>query len=104
SLLLEVDGRGHVVSVNDAALRVLARRRDDVVGEPLSRVLPGLVLVSVSVAPGVALFPLPDVAIGERVYVPSTHPASGDGARTAVVLDDVTEKRRGDAQRLDFYR
>lgn len=94
-------GPGGVVSLaNDEACRVLG---GPCVGRSVTELLPDLPRQSLEIEPGVPLFPLPDVVIGERTFAPALRSVR-DGVVTAtVVLRDVTEERRAAARRLDFY-
>jgi two-component system phosphate regulon sensor histidine kinase PhoR len=47
--------------------------------------------------------PLPDVAIGERVYSASARALASETFAAIVLLRDVTERRRIEQRRLDFY-
>ncbi len=102
--LVVVDAQGRITYVNAEAERAFCRPAAAIVGQAVEDVLPTLPVRSVSVAPDVALLPLPDVHLGERVYSPSVRVLPSDtAARTTIALRDVTERRRADARRTDFY-
>jgi CheY-like chemotaxis protein len=46
---------------------------------------------------------LPDVVIGDHVYAPSVRPLPFDDSNKTISLRNVTEQRRLEARRLDFY-
>ncbi|MFL5376469.1 MAG: ATP-binding protein [Myxococcales bacterium] len=97
--LFVVDARGVAGYANPAARRVLPV--DEVSGLPISEILPE---VSTALAAAAADQPLPDVRYGDRIYSPTTRPLVWrNEPHLLVALRDVTEQRRADARRLDFY-
>ena len=102
--LFAIDAEGRLTYVNPEAERIFGRPSTDLLGEPISSVLPELPLRSISAGPGEALFPVPDLRIGNSVYSPSIRFLPGDdAASTTVSLRDVTAQRHAEARRLDFY-
>ncbi|MFL5293821.1 MAG: ATP-binding protein [Myxococcales bacterium] len=102
--LFAIDAQARFTYVNPEVERILDARAADLVGRPVSEVLPELPLQSVSAGPGEALFPLPDLRIRDSVYSPSIRILPGDdAASTTVSLRDVTAQRHAEARRLDFY-
>jgi two-component system phosphate regulon sensor histidine kinase PhoR len=84
---------------NDQALHVLAPGGERILGERVSDVIPGMQLDAASDG-GV----LPDVHIGAEVFEPLIRPLLAEtGMSMTISLRRVTEKRRRDAGRLDFY-
>jgi two-component system phosphate regulon sensor histidine kinase PhoR len=99
--ILAIDAQGVVTFVNDEARRILG---DRAVGRPVHDLLPALPRDSIELEPGVPLFPLPDVRLGERTYAPALRALPPDGAAAmTIILRDVTDQRRAAARRLDFY-
>ena len=102
--LFVVDAQGTVTYANVRAEEILGRPGAELVGEPITRLVPDLPFRNISIAPGAALLPLPDVRIGERILSPSFRVLPSDNAAsTTIALRDVTERRKLDARRLDFY-
>jgi two-component system phosphate regulon sensor histidine kinase PhoR len=95
-LLLTVDGSGRVVFANEAALRTLG---SSIIGRDVTSVLPGL-----HERIGPMLEVAADVTVDGRVFAAVLGTIPEDGKTTRVVaLRDVTEQRRTEARRLDFY-
>jgi two-component system phosphate regulon sensor histidine kinase PhoR len=102
--LLAVDAQGTVTYANAEAERMFERAAGDLCGQSVDGLVPDLPFRNVSIAPGVALLPLPDVRLGERILSPSIRVLPTDtAARTTIALRDVTERRRIEARRTDFY-
>jgi two-component system phosphate regulon sensor histidine kinase PhoR len=95
-LLLTVDGEGRIVFANEAALRTLG---DEILGRDVTSVLPGL-----HDRIGPRLEVAADVTVSGRVFAAVLGTIPEDGKNTRIVaLRDVTEHRRTEARRLDFY-
>ncbi len=102
--LFVVNAEGRIVYANDEAHRVSGRMGDSLTGAAALDVFPGLSLRNISVGPGQSLLPLPDVTLRDRVYSPSIRLLPSDtAAATTISLRDVTEQRRTEERRLDFY-
>ncbi len=102
--LFVVDAQGRIVFANDEAQRISGRAGVELLGTPAPEVFPGLSLRNISVGPGESLLPLPDVVLRERVYSPSIRVLPSDtAAATTISLRDVTDQRRSEERRLDFY-
>ncbi|MFN7132337.1 MAG: ATP-binding protein [Myxococcales bacterium] len=99
-----VDAQGMVTSVNREGLRVLERPCEEVVGTPLTTLIPGISYRNVAVGPGESFLPVPDVQLGDRIFSPLVRLLPSDSAaHTTVALRDVTARRQAEARRLDFY-
>jgi len=99
--LVVLDARGVVAYANPAACHVLPEiSKGGIEGATLSRILPALSPLEASPAGR----HLPDIRAGDRTYSPTTRPLLWKGApHVLVALRDVTEQRRVEARRLDFY-
>ena len=96
--LFVLDARGIAVYANPAARHLL---QGSELGRPLSEILPELSQALVSLVPG---RPLADVRAGDRTYSPTTRRLVWKmEPHVLVALRDVTEQRRIEARRLDFY-
>ncbi len=67
--------------------------------------MPELATATLVPAPGEGLTALPDVNIGAQLYAPVLRrlPDAEHGAAITLSFRDVTERRRDEARRLDFY-
>lgn len=102
--IFAVDAQGCISFVNAEGARALGRTERELLGSPLSSVLPGISLRNIAVGPGESFLPIPDVEIGGRVFSPAVRVLPSDSAAsTTVALRDVTARRRAEARRLDFY-
>jgi signal transduction histidine kinase len=102
--LLALDAHGDVTYANDRAGEVFGRPPAELAGAAITTLVPDLPLSNISIGPGASLLPLPDVKVGDRVLSPSLRVLPTDtAASTTIALRDVTERRRLDARRLDFY-
>jgi two-component system phosphate regulon sensor histidine kinase PhoR len=99
--VLGIDAAGTIVYANAEALKALPH--STVIGERLAELLPVLGLLSLTRRPGDSLVPLPDVAIGDRIYSASARTLVSDAFAAIVLLRDVTERRSSEQRRLDFY-
>ena len=98
--VLALDSTGKVTFANPEAARVFQVGAAVLVGRELKHLVPALGL-SRSAAGSHA--PLPDLRIGDRLYSPSLGGGKREGEALTLVLHDVTERRRLDERRLDFY-
>jgi len=99
-VLLVVDTAGNLTYANPEAERALGPW-PRIHGRRLAELLPGLpeTLLSGTPAGQVA-----DVSLADKVYTCRLRQLpSSEGARTLLALRDVTERRRADSRRLDFY-
>lgn len=102
ALLAISDGR--VTFANEEAVRVLGRTEEELMGQVPEALLPGLPLQAFPLGPGPVPYPLPDLELLGRVYAPSLRVLSSDAVNTTTLsLHDVTERRRAETRRLDFY-
>ncbi len=101
--LLAFDDRGLLVAANLEATRVFAAPQEALTGRSIRELLPGLQDGDLPVAQrgGEAVL-LPDVALGGRVFAPMMR-ATDIPAGFTISLRDVTETRREETRRLDFY-
>jgi two-component system phosphate regulon sensor histidine kinase PhoR len=98
--LIALDDALEIKFVNDSARAAL--QADHVVGRPLADVLPELAqrLRTPAAANGLGI----DIAIGDRFFSATRRSlASSNTFSTIISLRDVTERRRLDTRRLDFY-
>lgn len=96
--LIAVDDKGAITFVNAEAARILGRELGALTGTPVHEAVPDL---PAALKAGSALH---DVNLRDRIYSPTVRVlATEDGRVTAVALRDVTERRRSDERRLDFY-
>jgi two-component system phosphate regulon sensor histidine kinase PhoR len=101
--LIAVDDAGTVRFVNETARIALQREAAAIVGMPLIALLPELE-ARLHMLPGVSIAPMPDVKLGEHYFSPTLRwLPGGKPFSTIISLRDVTERRRLDARRLDFY-
>ncbi|HET7754800.1 MAG TPA: ATP-binding protein [Anaeromyxobacteraceae bacterium] len=97
--VLLVNPAGQVSFANDQAMRILAPDGRAIVGREVGAVVPGIQLDARN-EDGV----LPDVHVGADVFEPRVRPLLAEaGMSMTVSLRKVTEKRRREARRLDFY-
>ncbi|MGQ0508661.1 MAG: ATP-binding response regulator [Myxococcaceae bacterium] len=102
--LLEVDAQGRLTFANSEACKMMERELSSMVGTPIRTLLPSLSLHGISVGDGGSLLPIPDLKVRDRVYAPTMRALpTDDSARTTIALRDVTEQRRAETRRLDFY-
>jgi len=101
--LIVVDAHGRLTYANPEAERVLATSAVALIGRPLTEVLPTLELGVIRASGGDGV-PLRDVTIGDQVFAPTARLLPDDFDATATIaLRNVTERRRAEARRLDFY-
>ncbi|MBL8950903.1 MAG: response regulator [Myxococcaceae bacterium] len=96
--LVVFDGAGRITFANAEAERVLVGLASPIMGAHVKQLLPMLAFPSKTGAVA------PDLHIGARIYSPSLRVLERDGtSETSLILRDVTERRRADERRLDFY-
>lgn len=101
--LLFVDAHGKVSYANAEGERILGLPASALVGRPLAEVAPALQLALMSRG-GDPLTLLPDVEIGDELFAPTVRFLPSDFATTTTIaLRNVTERRRLESRRLDFY-
>jgi two-component system phosphate regulon sensor histidine kinase PhoR len=102
--LLAIDGRGRVTFANREAEQAFDRPNAELAGRTLDELLPDLRLDALRLGGREALLPLPDVKLRDQIYSPTVRvlPTDFAAART-LSLHNVTERRRTEARRLDFY-
>ncbi|HMI94371.1 MAG TPA: ATP-binding protein, partial [Polyangiales bacterium] len=99
--LLALDDVRRVVFVNESARTALEAKSPLVLGTPLAELLPEL---DKRLQTGSSAVQLPDVTLGDRVFSPTLRSvAASQTFNTIIALRDVTERRRLDLRRLDFY-
>jgi signal transduction histidine kinase len=103
--LLALDDERCIRFVNDSARAAFRRDPEELVGQPLTHVLPELEKRMQSQPPAAASEMSSDLKIGDQVFSPTLRSLPGvqQPFSTIVSLRDVTERRRLDARRLDFY-
>ena len=95
--LIAVDPAGTLTYANLAACTALAHPPSELIGEPVNRFISGLFTEPDEQGR------LPDVTIGDQVFAPSVRLLPLDDSSKTISLRDVTEHRRLEARRLDFY-
>ena len=101
--ILAVNVEGRVTYANTEAERVFYDRLP-LLGRTISELLPDLAVRNISVGVGESLVPLPDVKVGDDLFAPTLRVLPTDNAATTTIaLRNVTDRRRADARRLDFY-
>jgi two-component system phosphate regulon sensor histidine kinase PhoR len=95
--LIAVDPHGVLTYANLAACAALSRTSQQLIGAPVAEFVTGL-LTEVDEQGH-----LPDVVIGDQVYAPSVRPLPFDDSSKTISLRNVTQHRRLEARRLDFY-
>ena len=101
--VLVVDAHGRLTYANPEAERILAAPAAALVGRPIAELLPDLDLSPMRDASD-RVVPLRDVPIGDDLYSPTARMLPDDfEAAATIALRNVTERRRVEARRLDFY-
>ncbi|HMJ50890.1 MAG TPA: response regulator [Polyangiaceae bacterium] len=95
--LIAVDPSSRVTYANLAACAALARPSEQLIGLPVAQVITGLLTEANEQGH------LPDVVIGDQMFAPSVRPLPFDDSSKTISLRNVTEHRRLEARRLDFY-
>jgi signal transduction histidine kinase len=100
--MLAVDANGAVRFVNGEACNIFGQPQQALVGQAIDQLIPALpeMLLQPSVDP---YRTLPDVEIASRLYSPTVRLPVTPSSGVMISMRDVTERRRADARRLDFY-
>jgi two-component system phosphate regulon sensor histidine kinase PhoR len=101
--LISVGPENRITFANAEAQLMLGQTAESLTSKTLSEVLPSMPLEDI--LPGARLArPLSDIEIGGEVFSPSirTLPSEADDELT-IALRNVTERRKKEARRLDFY-
>jgi two-component system phosphate regulon sensor histidine kinase PhoR len=102
-VLIALDEARNVQFVNETGLVALQPKGALCLGRPLAELLPELDR-RLQRQPSTDTLLLPDIKIGERLFSPTLRwLPPGQIFNTILALRDVTESRRLDARRLDFY-
>ena len=102
--VITIDGGQRVVFVNDEAVRLLGAGRQALVGRVLREAIPDIDLSSAAPGESGTRASLPDVRIRDLVLAPRVSiPPQDDEGNTTITLRDVTDARRKESRRLDFY-
>ncbi|WP_373045257.1 ATP-binding protein [Vulgatibacter sp.] len=102
--LFEIDEAGKVAFANEEASRVFLKAPDELIGQKLQELVPALELgggEGISIARTLVV---PDVRVREQLYSPSLRWLVEKTRRRRIIsLRDVTDQRKAEARRLDFY-
>jgi signal transduction histidine kinase len=102
--LITTSATGQITFLNTEAERILGSNPAAERGRPLGDVFPTLAKIHESRLDGDNFEALAELEVGARLYAPAVRRMTLDGAPTiALTLRDVTEKRRLELRRLDFY-
>jgi signal transduction histidine kinase len=100
--MMAIDAAGVLTFANHEACAVFEASESELVGQRVSDLLP--VLAAQLSQPSSDRYPtLSDVEIAKRVYSPTVRLPLTPTSALTVSLRDVTERRRADTRRLDFY-
>jgi signal transduction histidine kinase len=101
--LVAVDDQSRVVFANESAAALIGTSVEQLLGRRMQELLPDYADYA-GLTPDDRPVPMPDVAMGDRLLAPTIR-RFGDGGRFAAIVSvrDVTESRRQQARRLDFY-
>jgi two-component system phosphate regulon sensor histidine kinase PhoR len=101
--LIAIDAERRIKFFNDSARIAFGESSKLAIGQPLSQSLPELDRRLQNHRVTETLH-LPDVRVGERLFSPTARTlTSGKSFDTILALRDITEMRRRDERRLDFY-
>jgi two-component system phosphate regulon sensor histidine kinase PhoR len=102
--LIAVDDEGRITYLSDAASSVFGEPPQALQRRLLTDLLPDLPLRQLTARSPERASSIADLRVRDRLYAPSFR-VVGDGAtgRRIIALRDVTEHRRAEARRLDFY-
>ncbi len=101
--LLVMDAHGRLTYANDEGARILGHSPGALVGRPVAELIPDLDLQRLEPRAG-PVIELPDVRVGDKTFAPTVRFLATDfAASTTIALRNVTERRRMEARRLDFY-
>lgn len=99
-----VDAQGQITYANEEASRLFGGDAETLSGTDVGTLVRDLAQRNIAIAPGTSLLPLPDVTVRGRVLSPSVRVLPTDtAASTTIAFRDVTERRRSEARRIDFY-
>jgi two-component system phosphate regulon sensor histidine kinase PhoR len=102
--LIVVDAQGRITFANDEATKLFGSDASRLRGSAVETLVRDLAQRNISIGLGTGLLPLPDVTIGDRVLSPSVRILPTDtAASTTIAFRDVTDRRRSEARRIDFY-
>ena len=102
--LITTKANGEITFLNAEAERILATQTAAVKGRHLGEFFPELAKIHESPLDGENFEALPELTLGANLYAPAVRRMPIDAVPTiAVTLRDVTEKRRLELRRLDFY-
>ncbi len=102
--LLDIDAQGRITFANQEACQALELSEPQLRGMPVNDALPGLAVNAIRAGRAAELLPVPDLKIRDRTYAPTMRLLPSNGSsRTTIALRDVTEQRRSETRRLDFY-
>jgi signal transduction histidine kinase len=101
--LLVVDARGRITYANTEATRALHRPLESFLGTAIAEITPALSAELIASGAGKSAFPLPDITIDQEVFASTARVFPMDGGAVVLSLRNVTEQRRLEARRLDFY-
>jgi two-component system phosphate regulon sensor histidine kinase PhoR len=101
--IVVVDAHGRLTYANPEAERIFGQSAVALIGRPIAEVVPDLDLTAIRDSRS-RVVPLLDVRIGEDTYSPTARMLPDDFEASATIsLRNVTERRRLEARRLDFY-
>jgi len=98
--IVGIDAEGRVTYTNPEAERALGVR--GMTGVLASELLPALAGALAGIPEGVAKR-LGDLTLGDRIYAATARVHHGQALRTVLALSNVTEQRREEARRAEFY-
>ena len=102
--LITTSAVGEITFLNAEAERILGTHTSEVKGKHLGEFFPELARIHESPLDGENFEALPELERANNLYAPAVRRMAIDGVPTiAVTLRDVTEKRRLEMRRLDFY-
>lgn len=101
--IFAVNNAGAMTFANEAASQLLAQNQDNALAETFAGLLESLNYSKANLLP-LSSVPVTDIRIAGRVFSPSFRILPSDtSASTTIALRDVTDRRRDEARRLDFY-
>jgi two-component system phosphate regulon sensor histidine kinase PhoR len=102
--LISLDPNHRITYVNSEAERLIGRPCDDITGRYIGEIFPPTALDQMKWSDETPHARLPDIQFGDRVLAPSVRvPLVKGQGEIILALRDVTEQRRMEARRLDFY-
>jgi two-component system phosphate regulon sensor histidine kinase PhoR len=100
--MLAIDADGRLRFANQEACNVFGSSREELIGKPIALLIPALPAL-LRQPPNDAFRALPDVQVDSRVFSPTVRSPHTPTSAVTVSLRDVTERRKAEARRLDFY-